>query len=67
MCNQYSSCNNLSFLLNRIQSVVLSSSCLEWRSTYPLLEKGGLEAWAVDVLGWGFSDLGSHICLNLVS
>ncbi|KAJ4707309.1 alpha/beta-Hydrolases superfamily protein [Melia azedarach] len=33
------------------------SSCLEWRSTYPLLEKGGLEAWAVDVLGWGFSDL----------
>ncbi|KAK9272536.1 hypothetical protein L1049_002909 [Liquidambar formosana] len=33
------------------------SSCLEWRSTYPLLEEAGLEAWAVDVLGWGFSDL----------
>ncbi|KDP27240.1 hypothetical protein JCGZ_19939 [Jatropha curcas] len=33
------------------------SSCLEWRCTYPLLEDAGLEAWAVDVLGWGFSDL----------
>lgn len=33
------------------------SSCLEWRSTYPLLEEAGLEAWAVDILGWGFCDL----------
>uniref|UniRef100_A0ACD5UXR5 Uncharacterized protein n=1 Tax=Avena sativa TaxID=4498 RepID=A0ACD5UXR5_AVESA len=33
------------------------SSCLEWRYTYPLLEEAGFEAWAVDVLGWGFSDL----------
>ncbi|CAM0906633.1 unnamed protein product [Alopecurus aequalis] len=33
------------------------SSCLEWRYAYPLLEEAGLEAWAVDVLGWGFSDL----------
>ncbi|KAF2299327.1 hypothetical protein GH714_031567 [Hevea brasiliensis] len=33
------------------------SSCLEWRCSYPLLEEAGLEAWAVDVLGWGFSDL----------
>ncbi|KAH9618774.1 hypothetical protein KSS87_008061 [Heliosperma pusillum] len=33
------------------------SSCLEWRSTYPLLEEAGLESWAVDILGWGFSDL----------
>ncbi|MCL7028768.1 hypothetical protein MKW94_003826 [Papaver nudicaule] len=33
------------------------SSCLEWRYTYPLLEEAGMEAWAVDVLGWGFSDL----------
>ncbi|GJN32990.1 hypothetical protein PR202_gb21542 [Eleusine coracana subsp. coracana] len=33
------------------------SSCLEWRYTYPLLEEAGLEAWAVDILGWGFSDL----------
>nr|POF11372.1 trna wybutosine-synthesizing protein 2/3/4 [Quercus suber] len=32
-------------------------SCLEWRYTYPLLEEAGLETWAVDILGWGFSDL----------
>nr|GLL18744.1 uncharacterized protein LOC109180445 [Ipomoea trifida] len=34
------------------------SSCLEWRRTYPLLEDTGVEAWAIDILGWGFSDLG---------
>nr|GMC59464.1 Alpha/beta hydrolase-1 [Ipomoea batatas] len=33
------------------------SSCLEWRRTYPLLEDTGVEAWAIDILGWGFSDL----------
>ncbi|KAL3526588.1 hypothetical protein ACH5RR_011244 [Cinchona calisaya] len=33
------------------------SSCLEWRCTYPLLEDAALETWAVDILGWGFSDL----------
>ncbi|XP_020243033.1 uncharacterized protein LOC109821262 [Asparagus officinalis] len=33
------------------------SSCLEWRYTYPLLEDAGLETWALDILGWGFSDL----------
>ncbi|KAG0460242.1 hypothetical protein HPP92_023370 [Vanilla planifolia] len=33
------------------------SSCLEWRYTYPLLEDAGMETWAVDILGWGFSDL----------
>ncbi|GFP87316.1 alpha/beta hydrolase domain-containing protein 14a [Phtheirospermum japonicum] len=33
------------------------SSCLEWRYTLPLLEETGFETWAVDVLGWGFSDL----------
>ncbi|KAI3861798.1 hypothetical protein MKX03_027403 [Papaver bracteatum] len=33
------------------------SSCLEWRYTYPLLEEAGMETWAVDILGWGFSDL----------
>ncbi|KAK9090849.1 hypothetical protein Sjap_024026 [Stephania japonica] len=46
---------------NDVNPVVLlhgfDSSCLEWRYTYPLLEEAGLEAWAVDVLGWGFSDL----------
>ncbi|GAB2297138.1 hypothetical protein Dimus_031237 [Dionaea muscipula] len=34
------------------------SSCLEWRYVYPLLEEAGLESWAIDILGWGFSDLG---------
>ncbi|KAJ4762922.1 alpha/beta-Hydrolases superfamily protein [Rhynchospora pubera] len=33
------------------------SSCLEWRYVYPLLEDAGVEAWAIDILGWGFSDL----------
>ncbi|CAI9096468.1 OLC1v1032625C1 [Oldenlandia corymbosa var. corymbosa] len=33
------------------------SSCLEWRYTFPLLEEAGLETWAIDILGWGFSDL----------
>ncbi|XP_061347317.1 alpha/beta hydrolase domain-containing protein VTE7 [Gastrolobium bilobum] len=33
------------------------SSCLEWRYAYPLLEESGFETWAVDILGWGFSDL----------
>ncbi|WOK99344.1 hypothetical protein Cni_G08056 [Canna indica] len=33
------------------------SSCLEWRYSYPLIEDAGIDAWAVDILGWGFSDL----------
>ncbi|KAL2905407.1 2-hydroxy-6-oxononadienedioate/2-hydroxy-6-oxononatrienedioate hydrolase [Bienertia sinuspersici] len=33
------------------------SSCLEWRSVYPLLEEAGTENWAIDILGWGFSNL----------
>ncbi|RZC58508.1 hypothetical protein C5167_005806 [Papaver somniferum] len=33
------------------------SYCLEWRYTYPVLEEAGMETWAVDILGWGFSDL----------
>ncbi|XP_024991622.1 uncharacterized protein LOC112525642 [Cynara cardunculus var. scolymus] len=33
------------------------SSCLEWRYTLPLLEQAGLETWAIDILGWGFSNL----------
>ncbi|KAL8122287.1 alpha/beta hydrolase domain-containing protein VTE7-like [Apium graveolens] len=36
------------------------SSCLEWRYTLPLLEDANLETWAVDILGWGFSDLESR-------
>jgi len=39
-------------------SSLLFSSCLEWRYTYPLLEEAGIETWAFDILGWGFSDLG---------
>eukprot|EP01018_Ginkgo_biloba_P014234 Gb_12848 [translate_table: standard] len=31
------------------------SSCLEWRYTYPLLEAAGMESWAIDLLGWGFT------------
>ncbi|XP_020572913.1 uncharacterized protein LOC110019550 isoform X2 [Phalaenopsis equestris] len=46
---------------NATEPVVLlhgfDSSCLEWRYVYPYLEHGGLETWAVDILGWGFSDL----------
>uniref|UniRef100_A0A7C8YL29 AB hydrolase-1 domain-containing protein n=1 Tax=Opuntia streptacantha TaxID=393608 RepID=A0A7C8YL29_OPUST len=40
------------------------SSCLEWRCTFPLLEKGGAECWALDILGWGFSDLGMMLLLR---
>ncbi|CAH8391591.1 unnamed protein product [Eruca vesicaria subsp. sativa] len=40
-----------------VVEIVLKYSCLEWRYTYPLLEEAGLEAWAFDILGWGFSDL----------
>ncbi|KAL3636565.1 hypothetical protein CASFOL_018864 [Castilleja foliolosa] len=43
------------------------SSCLEWRSAYPLLEAAGLEAWAVDILGWGFSDLERRPPCNVAS
>lgn len=31
------------------------SSCLEWRYAYPLIEAAGVESWAVDLLGWGFT------------
>ncbi|CAL0312196.1 unnamed protein product [Lupinus luteus] len=43
------------------------SSCLEWRYTYPLLEEAGFEAWAIDILGWGFSDLGKLPSCDVVS
>ncbi|EKX36514.1 hypothetical protein GUITHDRAFT_78864 [Guillardia theta CCMP2712] len=32
------------------------SSCLEWRRLQPRLEEKGVESWAVDVLGWGFTE-----------
>lgn len=37
---------------------LLFSSCLEWRYGHPLLEESGFETWAIDILGWGFCDLG---------
>ncbi|KAJ0724980.1 putative alpha/beta hydrolase-1, serine aminopeptidase, S33 [Helianthus annuus] len=43
------------------------SSCLEWRYTLPLLEQAGFEAWAIDILGWGFSDLETHPVCNVES
>ncbi|KAL3643873.1 hypothetical protein CASFOL_011805 [Castilleja foliolosa] len=43
------------------------SNCLEWRSAYPLLEDGGLEAWAIDILGWGFSNLERRPPCNVAS
>ncbi|CAA0833054.1 alpha/beta-Hydrolases superfamily protein [Striga hermonthica] len=43
------------------------SSCLEWRCTLPLLEEHGLETWAIDVLGWGFSDLEKLLPCSVVS
>ncbi|KAI9169545.1 hypothetical protein LWI28_013869 [Acer negundo] len=50
-----------SILQSETSPVVLlhgfDSCCLEWKYTYPLLEETGLETWAVDILGWGFSDL----------
>ncbi|ESQ47108.1 hypothetical protein EUTSA_v10027834mg [Eutrema salsugineum] len=56
-----SSCIKPTVQLHDKSPVVLlhcfDSSCLEWRRTYPLLEQACLETWAIDVLGWGFSDL----------
>ena len=34
------------------------SSCLEMRSLLPQLDSAGAEAWAVDLVGWGFTDAG---------
>ncbi|ONK60349.1 uncharacterized protein A4U43_C08F17330 [Asparagus officinalis] len=47
----------ISNLDNNFPLDAIHSSCLEWRYTYPLLEDAGLETWALDILGWGFSDL----------
>ncbi|GAU47542.1 hypothetical protein TSUD_94470 [Trifolium subterraneum] len=56
---------------NKANPVVLlhgfDSSCLEWRYTYPLLEEAGLETWAFDILGWGFSDLEKLPSCDVVS
>lgn len=47
---------------------LLFSSCLEWRYTLSLLEQAGLETWALDILGWGFNNLGclfSDFCIHI--
>ncbi|KAI3696324.1 hypothetical protein L1987_79337 [Smallanthus sonchifolius] len=43
------------------------SSCLEWRYTLPLLEQAGFETWAIDILGWGFSNLETLPLCNVES
>ncbi|KAL8228992.1 hypothetical protein R6Q57_013892 [Mikania cordata] len=43
------------------------SSCLEWRYTLPLLEQAGFETWAIDILGWGFSNLENLPLCNVES
>merc|ERR1719163_316437 len=37
------------------------SSCLEWRRLMPQLEQRNVQAWALDVLGWGFTDRSSSV------
>lgn len=34
---------------------------------YPLLEEAGVDAWAIDILGWGFSDLESRPLCDVAS
>lgn len=36
------------------------SSLLEFRTLLPLLDAAGVPAWAVDLVGWGFTDAGFH-------
>jgi len=31
----------------------------------PLLEERGVEAWAIDILGWGFTDRSSSVMANV--
>ena len=38
-----------------------NSSCLEWRRLMPQLEQRNIQAWALDVLGWGFTDRSSSV------
>uniref|UniRef100_A0A9I9EJ38 Uncharacterized protein n=1 Tax=Cucumis melo TaxID=3656 RepID=A0A9I9EJ38_CUCME len=57
--------NHLSLLLVYlflVHHILLFSSYLEWRYTYPLLEEASLETWAIDVLCWCSSDLVVFLC-----
>ncbi|KAI5074508.1 hypothetical protein GOP47_0010469 [Adiantum capillus-veneris] len=53
------SCVKPTVVNNEVSPVLLlhgfDSSCLEWRNTYPKLERANIESWALDILGWGFS------------
>ncbi|XP_051144626.1 uncharacterized protein LOC127260756 [Andrographis paniculata] len=65
-----SSCVKPKTQLNGSPLVLLhgfDSSCLEWRYAFPLLEEAGLETWAVDILGWGFSNLENLPPCNVAS
>jgi len=37
------------------------SSCLEYRRLGPLLASAGIDSYAVDILGWGFGQMGDSI------
>lgn len=37
------------------------SSCLEFRRLCPLLEEAGFQPWAVDMLGWGFTEMPTDV------
>ncbi|KAF5180174.1 alpha/beta-Hydrolases superfamily protein [Thalictrum thalictroides] len=50
-----------------VQTSFSENSIMKWRYTYPLLEEAGLEVWSVDILGWGFSDLGQSPQCNVAS
>jgi len=37
------------------------SSCLEFRRLVPLLQDAGFDPWAVDILGWGFTEMPAEV------
>lgn len=37
------------------------SSCLEYRRLVPLLEEKGFDPWAIDILGWGFTEMPKEV------
>ncbi|XP_073055008.1 alpha/beta hydrolase domain-containing protein VTE7-like isoform X8 [Primulina eburnea] len=55
------------FFVSTVYHFLLLSSLLEWRYVLPLLEEAGLETWAFDILGWGFSDLENLPPCNVAS
>eukprot|EP00238_Polyblepharides_amylifera_P013543 CAMPEP_0196588026 /NCGR_PEP_ID=MMETSP1081-20130531/59340_1 /TAXON_ID=36882 /ORGANISM="Pyramimonas amylifera, Strain CCMP720" /LENGTH=384 /DNA_ID=CAMNT_0041910397 /DNA_START=3 /DNA_END=1154 /DNA_ORIENTATION=+ len=43
------------------------SSCLEFRKFLPLLEEKKIDGWAVDLLGWGFTELAEGVSYSPAS